>query len=332
MTNGHNMRYSEILRFVMWVSQQPDATFCLSTEQPRRGDDGRWKAADMIPLPPAKLAFLDALPTVEIPMPLTMQTYAPDNNPQRCRDNRRDTAKTDATTANKCDAASHGNNDAEDIGKRPEMIFQNKEMKEETKKEERKEKVAQREKEKEEIKKKENAEKNSFFSSQREKTSRARGRPSPTNEKKLEALRQRQHAFWQQLLTFEHKYGREYITQFFAYWSERGASTYAMRCERCKTWDTDKRLARWHPDPGGEMQRAIAADLRQRNRARAEAEAEARERNQQAWHEQKQQENAARDEACRTAVRLEDARRDPRYWQALGKPMPEEFKQQDENG
>ncbi|MBQ7443086.1 MAG: hypothetical protein IJS59_04365 [Bacteroidaceae bacterium] len=59
-------------------------------------------------------------------------------------------------------AENPGNSDVGNVVKRPEMIFQNKEMKEEKKKEERKEKVAQREEEKEEINKeesKENAEK-----------------------------------------------------------------------------------------------------------------------------------------------------------------------------
>ena len=122
-------------------------------------------------------------------------------------------------------------------------------------------------------------------------------------------------AFWADCVKYAGRYGLDYVTSFFGFWAEtdrRGR----MRWEGERFFNLANRLARWNPDRGGEMRRAIAADVRRRARAvNAEANA-AREAIAADEERRRQAANAERDNAARTAVTPEQARESPEYWEA----------------
>ena len=60
-----------------------------------------------------------------------------------------------------------------------------------------------------------------------------------------EELTNRRNIFWQQCLARREKYDENILTDFFNYWSEENKKSGKMRFEFQKTWNLDKRLARW---------------------------------------------------------------------------------------
>ena len=59
------------------------------------------------------------------------------------------------------------------------------------------------------------------------------------------SLSDRQKAFYDELVPYVDKYGRETIRAFYDYWSEPNQAGTKMNRELQPTWDTGKRLARW---------------------------------------------------------------------------------------
>lgn len=59
------------------------------------------------------------------------------------------------------------------------------------------------------------------------------------------ATLKRKEEFYQTLVPFVGKYGREMIRTFFEYWSELNKPGTKMRCEMQKTWEVNLRLATW---------------------------------------------------------------------------------------
>lgn len=59
------------------------------------------------------------------------------------------------------------------------------------------------------------------------------------------ATLKRKEEFYQTLVPFVSKYGREMIRAFFEYWSELNKPGTKMRCEMQKTWEVNLRLATW---------------------------------------------------------------------------------------
>ena len=59
------------------------------------------------------------------------------------------------------------------------------------------------------------------------------------------ATLKRKEEFYQTLVPFVGKYGREMIRAFFEYWSELNKPGTKMRCEMQKTWEVNLRLATW---------------------------------------------------------------------------------------
>lgn len=59
------------------------------------------------------------------------------------------------------------------------------------------------------------------------------------------ATLKRKEDFYQTLVVFVDKYGKEMIRAFFEYWSELNKSETKMRFEMQKTWEVNLRLAMW---------------------------------------------------------------------------------------
>ena len=55
----------------------------------------------------------------------------------------------------------------------------------------------------------------------------------------------RKEAFYNSLIPYVQKYGKEMIRSFFDYWSEANRSKTKMRFELEKTWETSRRLVTW---------------------------------------------------------------------------------------
>lgn len=68
------------------------------------------------------------------------------------------------------------------------------------------------------------------------------------------SLKERQKMFYNELIPYVGKYTSVLLRSFFDYWSEPSQNGSKMRRELEKTWDTEKRLARWErnekPTPG----------------------------------------------------------------------------------
>ena len=67
-------------------------------------------------------------------------------------------------------------------------------------------------------------------------------RPSKTP---LELLEGRKKEFYDSLVPYVEKYGKQMIRDFFNYWTEANKSRTKMRFELQKTWETSRRLATW---------------------------------------------------------------------------------------
>jgi len=59
------------------------------------------------------------------------------------------------------------------------------------------------------------------------------------------ALERRRTAFYDSLVPYVEKYGRDMIREFFDYWSEENQAHTKMRYEMEKTWGLSRRLATW---------------------------------------------------------------------------------------
>ena len=58
-------------------------------------------------------------------------------------------------------------------------------------------------------------------------------------------LEERQKAFWNELLQYEEKYGREMLLKFYAKWAEETVEKTKMLWETKKSWSTNLRLLAW---------------------------------------------------------------------------------------
>lgn len=70
-------------------------------------------------------------------------------------------------------------------------------------------------------------------------------KPKKSKEGIKEATEQRTQDFYNSLIPFVPTYGREMVREFFNYWSEPNKSYSKLRFEQEKTWDLNRRLARW---------------------------------------------------------------------------------------
>lgn len=63
-----------------------------------------------------------------------------------------------------------------------------------------------------------------------------------TNKNDLESRREK---FYESLIPYVQRYGRETVRDFYNYWTEANRSLTKMRYEQQPTWETAKRLATW---------------------------------------------------------------------------------------
>lgn len=64
-------------------------------------------------------------------------------------------------------------------------------------------------------------------------------------EIKINNIANRQIEFFEELKNHTEKYGKEMVRKFYDYWSEKTTDGQKMRKEMEKTWETEKRLAKW---------------------------------------------------------------------------------------
>jgi hypothetical protein len=64
-------------------------------------------------------------------------------------------------------------------------------------------------------------------------------------ENKINNIANRQIEFFEELKNHTEKYGKEMVRKFYDYWSEKTTDGQKMRKEMEKTWETEKRLAKW---------------------------------------------------------------------------------------
>lgn len=69
--------------------------------------------------------------------------------------------------------------------------------------------------------------------------------PSAGNTHTTPITAERKKIFYNSLVPYVQKYGREMVREFYDYWSEANPSGKKMRFEMQKTWDLNLRLARW---------------------------------------------------------------------------------------
>lgn len=62
---------------------------------------------------------------------------------------------------------------------------------------------------------------------------------------RAEKLKAREKKFYESLVPFVPKYGRETIREFYDYWSEPDRAMYKMKFEKEDTWHTERRLDKW---------------------------------------------------------------------------------------
>lgn len=67
----------------------------------------------------------------------------------------------------------------------------------------------------------------------------------PKKKSKEEETIQRRSAFYNSLIPYVSRYGKEMIRQFYDYWSEMNKSKSRMRWEGEKTWELERRLEYW---------------------------------------------------------------------------------------
>ena len=65
------------------------------------------------------------------------------------------------------------------------------------------------------------------------------------NGRESNGLEKRQRAFWNELLQYEERYGREMLLKFYAKWAEETADKTMMLWETQKSWSTKLRLLAW---------------------------------------------------------------------------------------
>lgn len=61
----------------------------------------------------------------------------------------------------------------------------------------------------------------------------------------LAATRSRKERFYESLIPYVEKYGKDMIREFFDYWTEMNSSQTKMRFEQQPTWETSLRLVTW---------------------------------------------------------------------------------------
>lgn len=98
--------------------------------------------------------------------------------------------------------------------------------------------------------------------------------PSPRVCEEVSDLEKRQWAFWQELLKYEQKYGRDMILKFYYYWGEEVKETGRMLFETKRSWNTKMRLAAWSKKPYEAEAKAAAIRL-QRAKGRQQAAGQA---------------------------------------------------------
>jgi len=64
-------------------------------------------------------------------------------------------------------------------------------------------------------------------------------------ENKINNIANRQIEFFEELKNHTEKYGKEMVRKFYDYWSEKTTDGQKMRKEMERTWETEKRLAKW---------------------------------------------------------------------------------------
>ena len=69
--------------------------------------------------------------------------------------------------------------------------------------------------------------------------------PSLSPARVRKTLQVRQEMFWNELLQYEGKYGRQMLLAFYYYWAEKVTGRRKMKMEVMTSWDTEYRLAAW---------------------------------------------------------------------------------------
>ncbi len=70
-------------------------------------------------------------------------------------------------------------------------------------------------------------------------------KPKQTKEEILAATEKRRKDFYDSLIPYVQRYGKQMVRDFFDYWSELNKSGSKMRWENQQTWELDRRLATW---------------------------------------------------------------------------------------
>lgn len=84
----------------------------------------------------------------------------------------------------------------------------------------------------------------------------------------LNTLDARSKRFFNTLYTSNNvqKYGKQMLQDFYEYWSEPNPSNTKMRFELQKTWDVDRRLARWARNNYNKYDRQQSSDSARRDK------------------------------------------------------------------
>tara|TARA_Y100000310_G_scaffold243654_1_gene248190 strand:- start:443 stop:1309 length:867 start_codon:yes stop_codon:yes gene_type:complete len=69
---------------------------------------------------------------------------------------------------------------------------------------------------------------------------------SKEDKSKEDKIKEKYDGFKKQVFEFKSNYDLEMLEDFISYWTETNKSKSIMRYEQEKTWDTDRRLQRWH--------------------------------------------------------------------------------------
>ena len=124
---------------------------------------------------------------------------------------------------------------------------------------------------------------------------------TPTVEREIRDLTERQMAFWLELEQYIGKYERQMVLRFFYHWAEEDKRTGKMKYETQSSWNTKYRLAIWSKrsfelnDQAAELRLAKAKGKQQKepeltaerddNNARLEQEIAERKRNAVSYEE-----------------------------------------------
>ena len=139
------------------------------------------------------------------------------------------------------------------------------------------------------------------------KVSKKKDELSSSTHTPLELLEKRKKAFYEELVPYVEKYGKDMVRAFYEHWSEPNKSKTKMRFELERTWETPRRLATWERN-----------DYKFN---KGKSEAEKKDEATKAAIDQREQEHEERErryeEMRKNAVSREEAMKSPEYLRAM---------------